>query len=154
MIFRQVVNGIVKEIGDPRIFYECNGKNLGMIKSFNKSILKAKSEYIVTVTDDDHVDLSMLTDFHKIISQYPGYPIYLGCRRNKREENAIEIFKKEDYLFQILHPKLTQNILWSSGIMKTRHGPEHWRNSRFWKSAFCGPCFTGLIGQRKWWRVN
>ena len=110
---------VVKEIDDPRIFYECNGENLGMIRSFNKSILKAKSEYIVTVTDDDPVDISMLTDFHKIISQYPGYPIYLGCRRNKREENAIEVFKKEDYLFQILHPKLTQNILWSSGIMKT-----------------------------------
>jgi glycosyltransferase involved in cell wall biosynthesis len=109
---------IVKEINDPRISYECNGENLGMIASFNKSIKKARSKYIVTITDDDPVDSSMLADFHRIISEYPGYSIYLGCHR-KTGKDAIEVFKNKDYLFQILHPALTKNLLWSSGIIKT-----------------------------------
>src|SRR5882724_9793787 len=44
--------GIVKSFDDDRIQYHLNEVNLGMIKSFNRSLAKAKSEYIVMITDD------------------------------------------------------------------------------------------------------
>src|SRR6476620_10696 len=45
----------VKEINDPRISYYRNEENLGMVKSFNRSLAKARSEFVVMITDDDPV---------------------------------------------------------------------------------------------------
>src|SRR5664279_265888 len=51
---------IVREINDPRIIYACNEVNLGMVKSFNRSLAKADTEYVVMSTDDDPVYPQML----------------------------------------------------------------------------------------------
>jgi glycosyltransferase involved in cell wall biosynthesis len=110
-----VVNGF----NDRRFSYYHNIENLGMIRSFNKSIEKAHSPYIVMLTDDDHVDTNMLSEFRDIEIKYPGYPIYLGCKRSHKSNKEIEIFDNENYLFQLLHPELTQTILWSSCLLET-----------------------------------
>ncbi|HEY8659772.1 MAG TPA: glycosyltransferase family 2 protein, partial [Hanamia sp.] len=110
---------IVKDFNDKRFFYYHNAENLGMIRSFNKSIQKADTPYIVMLTDDDHVDTNMLSDFRNIVVQYPGYPIYLGCKRPHQPNKEIEIFDNENYVFQFLHPKLSRAILWSSCLLDT-----------------------------------
>ncbi|MEP6712358.1 MAG: glycosyltransferase family 2 protein [Ferruginibacter sp.] len=69
---------IVKSINDNRFKYFANGDNLGMIKSFNKSIERASSEYIVMITDDDPVYPGMLDTLYNLYLAYPGYGVYHG----------------------------------------------------------------------------
>lgn len=109
---------VIEKINDERIKYFHNGENLGMIRSFNKSIERATTEYIVMVTDDDPVLPSFLEEFSKIIAAHPGYSIYAGFFRPFHKENELEIIQKEDFISEVLDPKKTSKILWSSSIMK------------------------------------
>ena len=63
---------IIKEIDDPRISYAVNEANLGMVKSFNRSLSKAATEWVVMITDDDPVYPEMLQTLHDLTHQYPG----------------------------------------------------------------------------------
>jgi glycosyltransferase involved in cell wall biosynthesis len=109
---------VVEDFNDPRVLYFLNGTNLGMVKSFNNSLARADTEYVVMITDDDPVYPAMLQDFFDIVVKYPGFPIYCGCKRTGREEGQVEVFDKDNFLFQMLHPKLTQDILWSSCLLR------------------------------------
>lgn len=64
---------------DPRVRYFHNEQNLGMVKSFNKSIARSGGEYIVMITDDDPVYPGMLSTLIGIMNKYPGYGVYAGC---------------------------------------------------------------------------
>ena len=46
---------IVEGLNDSRFKYYPNGENLGMKKSFNKSLSHSSGEYIVMIADDDPV---------------------------------------------------------------------------------------------------
>lgn len=70
---------VVESIGDKRVLYFSNQENLGMIKSFNKSIERSGGQYIVMITDDDPVYPDMLTTLIKLEEQYPGRGVYSGC---------------------------------------------------------------------------
>lgn len=108
---------VAESFNDPRIKYYKNETNLGMVQSFNKSIERATTPYIVMVTDDDPVYPEMLSTFRKLIEQNPGYAIYCGAIRPQKKEKEIECFTAEDFTFQLLHPKLTQSFLWSSTVL-------------------------------------
>ncbi|HEY0433082.1 MAG TPA: glycosyltransferase, partial [Chitinophagaceae bacterium] len=41
--------GVVDAFNDARIIYQCNGENLGMVKSFNRSLQRAQSEFVVMI---------------------------------------------------------------------------------------------------------
>jgi len=110
---------IVEAFNDKRFYYYHNKRNLGMILSFNRAIEKAATPYIVMLTDDDHVDTNMLTEFKEIIYQHPGYPAYLGCKRKNVSGREVELLDKENYVFQLLDPDRTETILWSSCILET-----------------------------------
>ncbi len=85
---------VAESFQDKRVKYFHNGENLGMMKSFNKSIERAESDYIVMVTDDDPVDSNLLSDFYELHKELPGYSIYGGfCRRRKKYGN-IEIIQR------------------------------------------------------------
>lgn len=109
---------VVEEIGDPRIKYFHNEDNLGMIRSFNKSIERATTEFIVMVTDDDPVDKDFLYKFRGIIDQYPQYSLYGGFVRENKPENFLEIIEKDFFLIEILDPLKTSSLLWSSCILR------------------------------------
>lgn len=109
---------VVNLIADPRLKYFPNTENLGMMKSFNKSIERSVAEFVITITDDDPVVQDMLEVFFNLINNYPGYGIYVGCSRVGKKEGEIEIFDNKNFLFQILSPALTDNLLWSSCIIK------------------------------------
>src|SRR5215211_6743700 len=49
------VETILERFEDSRIRYQLNETNLGMVKSFNRSLARARGEFIVMITDDDPI---------------------------------------------------------------------------------------------------
>lgn len=109
---------VADSFADPRIKYACNDENLGMVKSFNRSIERAKGEFIVMVTDDDPVYENMLDFFYNLHNKYPEFSLYCGIKRKKTASDEIELIKKDDILSEILDPKRTIAIHWSSCLLK------------------------------------
>ena len=69
---------VVEGMGDPRFRYFPNETNLGMKKSFNKSLERSTGQYIVMIADDDPVYPDMLETLLDAKDRYPGYGLYLG----------------------------------------------------------------------------
>jgi glycosyltransferase involved in cell wall biosynthesis len=69
---------VVAEFQDPRFRYFHNETNLGMVKSFNKSIERSRGQYIVLLPDDDPVYPNMLQTLYDLQVKYPGYGQYIG----------------------------------------------------------------------------
>ena len=131
---------VVKSFDDDRIQYHVNEVNLGMIKSFNRSLAKAKSEYVVMITDDDPVYPDMLQTLYDLSLQYPGYGMYYGgcdiqcdtptvakSSRLKVGTNSclanlhigtIRTYKGNEFAFSYFNGELGCHILWSCGIVK------------------------------------
>lgn len=132
---------VVQEINDSRIHYECNDRNLGMIKSFNKSLHKATTEYVVMITDDDPVYPDMLQTLVDLKNEYPGYGMYLGgcdwfcthhevaklyrlkvgtntCLSNNHDLNYTEAFKPGTFVQNLFTFKIFPHYLWSTGMVK------------------------------------
>lgn len=105
-------------VNDTRIKYFHNGENLGMIRSFNKSIERTTTDYIVMVTDDDPVDINFLNDFNRLYKQYPQYSIYCGFIRKNTKPDNLEFITNEEFITEILDPVKTSKILWSSCVIK------------------------------------
>ncbi|MEI2750427.1 MAG: glycosyltransferase family 2 protein [Ferruginibacter sp.] len=85
---------IVSSFNDPRFRYFSNDENLGMIRSFNKSIDRSTADYIVMITDDDPVYENFLSELNELYQQHKNYSVYAGfiktkttcrgCRNNHR----------------------------------------------------------------------
>ena len=69
---------VVDRFADKRILYQVNSENLGMVKSFNNSLAKARGEFIVMITDDDPIYPDMLQTLQDLSLKYPGYGVYHG----------------------------------------------------------------------------
>lgn len=109
---------VIESLNDPRIQYQCNGTNIGMVKSFNRSVERARGAYIVMVTDDDPVDTVFLTYIRTVVATYPGRSLYGGLKRNNKEAGETELIAKEDLINEFLDPEKTTDVLWSSCLMK------------------------------------
>lgn len=109
---------IARSFGDARIKYFQNEGNLGMIKSFNRSIDRASTDYVTMVTDDDPIDISFLQVVGKLRDQYPGHSLYGGFLRAGKKLGNIEKIGKNFFVREILDPSKTPSILWSSCILK------------------------------------
>src|SRR5258705_598866 len=132
---------VIKAIGDPRLKYFPNINNLGMIKSFNKSIIHSKAEYIVSVADDDRVYPDMLETLVTLKNKYPGYGMYLGgcdwfcthhevaklyglkvgtntCLSNNHDLNYTEAFEPDKFVQNLFTFKIFPHYLWSTGMVK------------------------------------
>jgi glycosyltransferase involved in cell wall biosynthesis len=110
--------GVVASMNDPRFRYFHNHENMGMIKSFNKSIERARTEFIVMVTDDDPVHTDFLETFYNLYARYPSFSMYCGFKRRGKKDSEIEFVSKDDFLIEVLAPHKTSNLLWSSSIMR------------------------------------
>ena len=130
----------MKEINDPRIQYECNGENLGMVKSFNRSLFNAITEYVVMITDDDPIFPEMLETLYSLTKTYPGYGMYYGgcdikcmnpeVARSSRLKvgtnsclanlpiGTIRTFDGKDFPLAYFNGEIGGHILWSTGIVK------------------------------------
>jgi glycosyltransferase involved in cell wall biosynthesis len=74
----QSARAVVEGFNDPRFKYFPNETNLGMKKSFNKSLERSTGSYIVMIADDDPVYPDMLETLVDLCHKYPTYGMYLG----------------------------------------------------------------------------
>lgn len=109
---------VVQSLEDERFRYFHNAENLGMIRSFNKSIERAETDYVVLVTDDDPVQPDFLEEMFKLYQDNPEVSIYCGFIRTNRKEKEVEIISKESFAYEVLNPRRTSNLLWSSAVMR------------------------------------
>ena len=131
---------VVQEMKDERFRYYHNGDNLGMIRSFNKSIERATGQFIVMITDDDPVYPEMLQTLYDLSLQYPGYGMYFGGHNtyfeslpearmaNARvgmvsgladaELGAIKTFNAADFPLAYLRTEIAGQFLWSTGVVR------------------------------------
>jgi glycosyltransferase involved in cell wall biosynthesis len=98
---------VVEDIQDARIKYFNNGVNLGMVKSFNKSLERSSGEYIVMITDDDPANTDLLSTLVNMRNQYPGYGVYAGTAGWLIENDFAE---RTLGMEQGLHPKLLPDM--------------------------------------------
>ncbi|HCF62988.1 MAG TPA: glycosyltransferase family A protein [Ferruginibacter sp.] len=109
---------MIEEFNDKRIRYSVNEENLGMVKSFNRSLQRARGEFVVMITDDDPVEQDFLSEMHRLFLLYPSYSVYAGFLRTGRKCKEVEIINKANVFEEILNMNKTPSILWSSCIMK------------------------------------
>jgi glycosyltransferase involved in cell wall biosynthesis len=69
---------VVEGLKDSRFHYYCNEADLGMNASFNRSLAKAKGDFVVMITDDDPVYPEMLEILKGLSEKYPGLGAYSG----------------------------------------------------------------------------
>ena len=103
---------------DERVKYECNVENLGMVKSFNRSIDRAEGEFVVMITDDDPVHTNMLEFFYNLSQQYPNSSLYSGVIRKNKSQGSIEQIEASIFPFELLDPNKTIALHWSSSLLK------------------------------------
>jgi glycosyltransferase involved in cell wall biosynthesis len=131
---------VVRALGDSRFKYFSNHSNLGMVRSFNKSIERAKGEFIVMITDDDPVYPEMLEVLHDLYKRNPGYGIYFGSHNTMYEGvlqarmakarlginsglvqdwelGTVRTYGPADFLFAFLRGE-QGGLLWSTGIVR------------------------------------
>jgi len=127
---------------DERFKYFPNNENLGMKKSFNKSLERSCGEYIVMIADDDPVYPDMLETLINLATKYPGHGMYLGgcnwfctdpeladfynckvgvnsCLAHRPIEEESE-FDANDFLTNFFNFKIFPNYLWSTAIVKRK----------------------------------
>lgn len=125
---------------DERFKYFPNNENLGMKKSFNKSLERSSGEFIVMIADDDPVYPDMLETLINLSKEYPDHGMYLGgcnwfceepdladfynckvgvnsCLAHK-SINEISEFKANDFLLKFFNFKIFPNYLWSTAIVR------------------------------------
>jgi len=131
----------LSSFSDNRIRYEVNKENLGMVKSFNHSLAKAKGEYIVMITDDDPVYPDMLQTLHGLYKEYPGFGVYQGgceilcyttlsakvmrakvginsCLSSDMDLNEVKLYSADEFPHVFFSGKLGSLLLWSVAIVR------------------------------------
>jgi glycosyltransferase involved in cell wall biosynthesis len=130
----------VEHFNDPRFKYFANDANLGMKKSFNKSLERSSGEYIVMIADDDPVYPNMLETLMKLKDQYPGYGMYLGgsnwyCTHPKvaalyglnvgmnsflanEPVDTVHTYTASEFLKNFFNRGIFKSYLWSTGMVK------------------------------------
>ncbi|MES2893031.1 MAG: glycosyltransferase family A protein [Bacteroidota bacterium] len=132
---------VVEGFNNPKFKYYPNPENLGMKKSFNKSLERSTGEYIVMIADDDPVYPDMLATLVKLRHDFPGYGMYLGgcdwfcthhevaklyglkvgtnsCLSNHHDLNYVEAFKPAQFVENLFTFKIFPHYLWSTGMVK------------------------------------
>jgi len=131
---------ITEVIKDARVKYFPNGENLGMKKSFNKSLERSSGEYIVMIADDDPVYPEMLQTLVDLEAKYPGYGVYTGacnwfCTSVEIADlfninvgansylahadiDTVRTFTANEFLVDFFNFKILPNYLWSCAMVK------------------------------------
>lgn len=109
---------VITAFNDARIKYQCNGDNIGMVKSFNRSVERAKGQYIIMVTDDDPVATDLLAVFHRVVQDHPGFSLYGGLKRSHTKDDELEMINADHFINEFLDLDKTTDVLWSSCLLK------------------------------------
>ncbi len=65
----------------------------GMIKSFNESVRRSQTEFIVMVTDDDPIETDFLATMFDLYKRYPNFSAYCGFLRNNKPIMKLKLFR-------------------------------------------------------------
>src|SRR6185369_8136549 len=132
---------VVESFNDPRFKYFPNGENLGMKRSFNKSVERSSGEFIVMIADDDPAYPQMLESLFQLKSDYPGYGMYLGgcdwfclshdvgklynfkvgtnsCLSNLHDVGYVQAYSADEFLKKLFSFAIFPHYLWSTCIVK------------------------------------
>jgi glycosyltransferase involved in cell wall biosynthesis len=132
---------VVESLNDPRFRYFPNMENLGMKKSFNKSLERSSSEFIIMIADDDPVYPDMLQTLYDLQLKQPGFGMYLGgcdwfctqpevgklygfnvgtnsCLSNLHEVGYVKSFQPAEFLQELFNLSIFPHYLWSTAIVK------------------------------------
>lgn len=136
-----VLTTMINEFNDSRIRYAVNEVNLGMVKSFNRSLQRSRGSFVVMITDDDPVYPNMLQELYDLHMKYPGYGAYFGgcnikcytvaaaavmrskvglnsCLSSEMDYGTVKIFESSDFPILFLDGKLGSLLLWSCGVIR------------------------------------
>ena len=130
----------VEGMNDKRFKYFPNGENLGMKKSFNKSLERSSGEFIVMIADDDPVYPDMLETLVDLSIKHPGKGMYLGgcnwfctdpdladfyhCKVGAnsclahRPLGEVSVFDASSFLKSFFNFNIFPNYLWSCGMVR------------------------------------
>jgi len=125
---------------DKRFKYFPNDENLGMKKSFNKSLERSTGKYIVMIADDDPVYPDMLETLVRLKHQHPEFGMYLAgsnyffthpviarlCNMHvgknsclaDEEIDLIRLYSPCDFLKKFFDLKIFPAYLWSCCMVK------------------------------------
>ncbi len=132
---------VVESFRDPRFKYSANEANLGMKKSFNRSLERSSGEYIVMIADDDPVYPPMLQTLFDLQNEFPGYGMYLGgcdwfcmdhkvgqlynfkvgtnsCLSNVHDIDYKYAYSPDEFLKQLFSFGIFPHYLWSTCIVR------------------------------------
>jgi glycosyltransferase involved in cell wall biosynthesis len=132
---------IASSMNDSRIRYFANGENLGMKKSYNKSLERSSGEFIVMIADDDPVYPDMLSTLHGLQQSHPGFGMYMGgcdwycmdhklgklynlkvgtnsCLSNDHNIGDILVFNPSEFIKKIFSFSIFPHYLWSTCMVK------------------------------------
>jgi len=132
---------VVDLFTDQRIVYQLNQENLGMVKSFNNSLARARGAFVVMITDDDPVYPDMLETLKGLSEQYPGYGVYQGgcevlcytpssakvmrskvginsCLSSEMDYGAVKIYSAKEFPYIFFSGKLGSLLLWSVAVIR------------------------------------
>lgn len=133
--------GIVESFNDTRFKYFGNKENLGMKRSFNKSLERSTGNFIVMIADDDPVYPEMLSTLYNLHQRFPGYGMYLGgcdwfcksqnvgkmygfkvgtnsCLSNEHDIDYCKAFSANEFLRELFGFGIFPHYLWSTAIVK------------------------------------
>ncbi len=128
-------------INDLRFKYFANGENLGMKRSFNRSVDRSSGTYIVMMADDDPIYFDMLDTIIRLSIDFPGHGMYLGgcdwlctntemaalynlkigtnsCLSNELELDDIKAFSANEFLVNFFSFKIFPHCLWSTCMVR------------------------------------
>lgn len=91
------LDSVVKQFSDSRIHYFVNQKNCGAINvvdNWNICLNYASGEYIICMGDDDKLLPCCLSEYRKLISDYPNLAVYHGWTEII-DENSKPILMQE-----------------------------------------------------------
>lgn len=131
---------IVELFNRDRFHYISNEANLGMVKSFNKSLSKASGEYVVMLTDDDPVYPQMLEILLDLADKFPQYGLFMGSHDTNYEKlwlaqlanlspgnhsglasfeiGHTRLVEANEFLYSFCTADFGGGILWSAGMVK------------------------------------
>ncbi|MGH2553167.1 MAG: glycosyltransferase family 2 protein, partial [Chitinophagaceae bacterium] len=131
---------VVESFNDPRFCYFANEENLGMKKSFNKSIERSSGQFIVMIADDDPVYPDMVSTLQALQIEFPGYGMYMGgcdwycmdhelgklynlkvgtnsCLSVNHDLNYKKAFLPDDFLKELFSFGIFPHYLWSTSMV-------------------------------------
>jgi glycosyltransferase involved in cell wall biosynthesis len=131
---------VVESLKDPRFRYACNGQDLGMNASFNRSLAKARGQFVVMITDDDPIYPEMLEILRDLAEKHPGFGAYFGgCDVFQMDPTlakftlhrvgtnsclaplrlgTVRTYSKETYPHAFFGGELEMYTLWSVGMVR------------------------------------